>query len=254
MQFEDFANFVTGATRSSGRIIREYWEKNQIQIDEKEDASPVTEADRKTEQHLRQLIAQAFPSHGILAEEFGNQNIDAEYVWVLDPIDGTKSFISHVPLFGTLIGLLHRGQPVFGAIHQPILNQLCIGSEEWTFLNEKRVTVRPNPSLSETRVMTSAFETLLKTPKEKGWNALVEKAKFTRTWGDCYGYLLLASGQIDVMIDPIVSPWDILPIIPIIKGAGGTITTWEGNDPVKGESSVAASTALHPEIIELLNQ
>src|SRR5258705_354079 len=188
-----------------------------------------------------------------MAEEFGTERGDAEWVWVLDPIDGTKSFVSGVPLFGTLIGLLHRGQPVLGAIHQPILGELLLGDGTTTTLNDRPVRVRTTTNLRDAVVLASDTTTVARHQSADGWDRLVAGARWVRTWGDCYGYLLVATGQADVMTDPIMSPWDLLPLIPVIRGAGGVITDWQGGDPVRATSIVAACPELHPQVIECLN-
>jgi myo-inositol-1(or 4)-monophosphatase len=245
--------FVKELTEESGALIRRYFRSPGLVVDVKEDATPVTDADRGAEELLRKRILARFPDHGIMAEELGHERLDAEWVWVLDPIDGTKSFVSGVPLFGTLIGLLHRGEPVLGAIHQPIQNELVIGDNATTTLNGRRVRVRPTARLADAVVLASDTTTAARFQDAAGWQRLVASARWVRTWGDCYGYLLVATGQADVMTDPIMSPWDLLPLIPVIRGAGGVITDWQGNDAVRGSSSVAAGPMLHPDVIACLN-
>jgi len=236
----------------SGAVIRRYFRSPGLAVDVKDDATPVTDADRGAEELLRAKILARFPDHGILAEEFGSERLDAEWVWVLDPIDGTKSFVSGVPLFGTLIGLLHHGEPVLGAIHQPILNELVIGDGRTTTLNGRPVRVRPTGRLADAVLLASDLGTAARHQSAAGWDRLVDRVRWVRTWGDCYGYLLVATGTADVMTDPIMAPWDLLPLIPVLRGAGGIITDWQGNDPVRGSSIVAANPMLHPQVIELL--
>jgi myo-inositol-1(or 4)-monophosphatase len=245
--------FVRELMDESGALIRRYFRSPGLVVDVKDDATPVTDADRGAEELLRKRILARFPDHGIMAEEFGHERLDAEYVWVLDPIDGTKSFVSGVPLFGTLIGLLHRGEPVLGAIHQPIHGELVIGDNATTTLNGTRVRVRPTSRLADAVVLASDTTTAARFQDAAGWERLVASARWVRTWGDCYGYLLVATGQADVMTDPIMSPWDLLPLIPVIRGAGGVITDWQGNDAVHGSSSIAAGPLLHPDVIACLN-
>ena len=245
--------FVRELMDESGGLIRRYFRSPGLVVDVKSDATPVTDADRGAEELLRRRILARFPDHGIMAEEFGNEREDAEYVWVLDPIDGTKSFVSGVPLFGTLIGLLHRGEPVLGAIHQPIQGELLIGDNATTTLNGRPVRVRATSRLPDAVVLASDTTTVARHQDASGWERLAASARWVRTWGDCYGYLLVASGQADVMTDPIMAPWDLLPLIPVIRGAGGVITDWQGNDPVRGTSSVAAGPLLHGEVIACLN-
>jgi histidinol phosphatase-like enzyme (inositol monophosphatase family) len=244
--------FIRELAEESGALIRRYFRSPALAVEVKADQTPVTDADRGAEELLRKRIGARFPDHGIMAEELGSERLDAEYVWVLDPIDGTKSFISGVPLFGTLIGLLHRGQPILGAIHQPIQRELLLGDGTATTLNDRRVRVRPTARLADAVLLASDTTTAAHYQDAAGWERLVARARWLRTWGDCYGYLLVATGQADVMTDPIMNPWDLLPLIPIIRGAGGVITDWQGNDPVHASSSVAASPLLHGEVIATL--
>jgi histidinol-phosphatase len=244
--------FVRELADESGALIRRYFRSPGLAVDVKPDQTPVTDADRGAEELMRARIGARFPDHGIMAEELGSERLDAEWVWVLDPIDGTKSFVSGVPLFGTLIGLLHRGQPVLGAIHQPIARELLVGDGTTTTLNDRRVRVRPTARLSDAVLLASDVTTAARHQDAAGWERLVARARWLRTWGDCYGYLLVATGQADVMTDPIMNPWDLLPLVPIVRGAGGVITDWQGNDPVHGTSIVAANPMLHPEVIATL--
>ncbi len=253
MQMETLVNFLHQLLNLSGGIIRPYFNNPSLEVQTKEDATPVTLADREAEQAIRDAIRQQFPDHGIIGEEFGNESEDAEWVWVLDPIDGTKSFVAGVPLFGTLVCLLRDGQPILGAIDQPILGQRMIGDGSTTTLDGKPVRVREGTPLEDAVLLTTDPLEPARLRDASGWDALASRVRLYRTWGDCYGYLLLACGRADIMIDPIVARWDFLPLIPIIRGAGGVVTDWEGNDPVQGDSIVAAPAGIHGEILRILN-
>lgn len=253
MDLAPYRTFISELAEKSGDLIRPLFANPALAVEIKSDASPVTAADKGAEQLLRRLIAAKFPSHGIIGEEFGNENPGAEFVWVLDPIDGTKSFISGVPLFGTLIALMHEGQPVLGAIHQPILRQLVIGDNHSTSLNGRTVRVRPTARIEETTLLMSDPTHPAKYQDGPAFAELAGRARLVRSWGDCYGYLLVAAGFADIMVDPIMNPWDIQALIPVIRGAGGIITDWQGRDPVKAESIVAANPVLHPQVIAALN-
>jgi myo-inositol-1(or 4)-monophosphatase len=244
--------FIHELAEASGDLIRRHFRSPGLAVEVKDDQTPVTDADRGAEEILRKMILARFPDHGIMAEELGHERLDAEWVWVLDPIDGTKSFVSGVPLFGTLIGLLRHGEPVLGAIHQPILRELCIGDGERTTLNGVRVRVRPTGRLADAVVLTSDPGMPARYQDGAAWERLAGRVRWVRTWGDCYGYLLVAAGLADVMADPVMNPWDLLPLVPVIRGAGGVITDWQGNDAVHGSSSVAANPMLHPEVIACL--
>ncbi len=198
------------------------------------------------------MIQKEFPEHGIIGEEFGNENPSAEYTWVIDPIDGTKAFITGSPLFTTLIGLLHKGEPVFGAIHQPIAELRCIGDNEVTTLNNRVVKCRETTSISNATILSSSIKTADEYQNGSLFTDLVKRAKLFRTWGDGYGYLLVASGQADVMLDPIMNPWDVLPVIPVIRGAGARIGNWQGTTE-HWKSCVASTPALFDSVIKALN-
>jgi histidinol phosphatase-like enzyme (inositol monophosphatase family) len=245
-------SFIKYLASGSGRIIKSYY-RVPINVDTKADNSPVTVADKKTEEFLRESIMKEFPNHSILGEEFGETNPGAEYKWVLDPIDGTKSFISGTPLFGTLIALLQNDQPVLGAINLPILNELLIGDNKRAALNDKTVRMRECKDFSQAVLLTTDFKSYETYQSRKALDNLISKVKMVRGWGDCYGYYLLATGFADIMIDPIMSVWDTMALIPVIRGAGGLISDYNGSDPAKGTSILAASPGIHTKVIEVLN-
>jgi len=248
-ELKKFANYLALA---SANIIQSYF-RNKINIDLKLDNSPVTIADKKAEEVMRELIFKEFPTHGIIGEEFGSFNPDSEFVWVLDPIDGTKSFISGAMSFGTLIAVLKNGKPVIGVINHPILNEYLVGDNESCELNGKKVKVRQCVDLNKAVLLTTDHLNIANYQNPNGFNKLIKKVQMYRNWGDCYGYYLVATGFADIMIDPIMNNWDSLALIPIIKGAGGLISDYQGNDPVVGNSIVAACPMLHKEVILHLN-
>lgn len=247
-----YRTFITELAHRSGDFLRPLFSDPALAVEFKSDDSPVTAADKGAERLLRDLIAKKFPSHGVIGEEFPNENPDAEFVWVLDPIDGTKSFITGVPLWGTLIALLHDGQPVLGAIHQPVLGQLMIGDGAVTTLNDRPVRVRDCARIEDATLLTSDPYNPFKYQDGAAYDAFARRARITRTWADCYGYLLLASGRADIALDPIMNPWDIAALVPVVRGAGGVITDWKGGSPYPAESTVAAAPGLHPQVIAAL--
>ncbi len=253
MQIQEFTKFVHTLAEKSGEVIKPYFAEANLTVELKADQTLVTQADREAETVMRDLIRKAYPDHGILGEEFGSENTSAEFVWTLDPIDGTISFASGCPLFGTLIGLLQAGKPVLGAINNPILNQLCIGNNSETTLNGRVVKLRETHHLSEALLLTTNIASVAKYQKKDGFEKLLGQTHLFRTWGDCYGYLLVASGGADIMLDPIMHSWDIIPLIPIIQGAKGVITAWSGTEASHGNSCVAANKTLHPQVLEILN-
>ncbi len=249
----ELVDFIRLLAEQSAEVIRPLFGRRDLRVDTKDDASPVTEADRRAEEVMRELIRKRYPSHGIVGEEFGTEAADAEFVWVLDPIDGTVSFTSSCPLFGTLIGLLHEGRPRLGAIHQPMLEQLCIGDGRRATLNGQATSLRDTTSLEHATLLTTDLGTVRRYQDDRGFQRLAAATRLFRTWGDCYGYLLLVTGGADIMLDPVMHPWDLLPLIPIIEGAGGVITGWSGEKASKATSCVAASRRLHARVLEILN-
>jgi len=246
-------DFITELARASGDFIRPLFGRHDVAVELKSDQTPVTHADRGAEELMRGMIRARFPEHGILGEEFGPDRTDAEFVWVLDPVDGTKSFITGVPLWGTLIGLLHRGQPVLGCIHQPVFGQLVIGDGETTTLNGTPVRCRPTATLAESTLLTSDWLSPEVHQNGARFDRLARSCRLCRTWGDAGGYLLLATGWADVVVDPIMSPWDIAALVPVIRGAGGVITDWQGGPAYPATSTVAAATpALHAAVLAQL--
>jgi myo-inositol-1(or 4)-monophosphatase len=251
-ELNEFKNFSKELAKVSSDIIKKYFRK-AIHVESKADNSPVTIADKKAEEAMRELIMKHFPDHGIIGEEFGSVNNNAEYIWILDPIDGTKSFICGAYSFGTLIGLLKNKEPILGVYQHPILNDFLLGDNIETRINNEITKVRNCENLSSAILLTTDYLNIEKYQNLEKFNTLIKKVKLYRNWGDCYGYYLLATGYADIMIDPIMSEWDLLPLIPIIKGAGGMITDYQGNNAIKGKSAVAASNQIHKEVISGLN-
>ncbi len=239
--------------RASGEFFRPLFGRHDVAIELKSDQTPVTQADRGAEELMRRMIKARFPAHGLLGEELGPENADAEFVWVLDPVDGTKSFITGVPLWGTLIALLHRGQPVLGCIHQPVLNQLVMGDGATTTLNGEPARCRRVTRLAEATLLTCDWLSPAKYQNGAAFDQLARSVRLCRTWGDCYGYLLLATGWADPVVDPIMHPWDIAALVPVIRGAGGVITDWSGGPAYPATSTVAAATPeLHAAALHVL--
>lgn len=251
-ELEQLKGFCKNLADESGNIIRKYFRTN-INIESKADQSPVTIVDKSAEEKMREMIMKEFPSHGIIGEEFGKHNEEAEYQWVLDPIDGTKSFICGTVTFGTLIALVKNGEPILGVINQPILNEFLIGDNSTSEVNGKKVKVRECKNLSESVLLTTDHLNIEQFQNLNAFENLMRQVKYYRMWGDCYGYYLVATGFADIMIDPIMSPWDLTALIPVVRGAGGTITDYHGKNPVNGNSIVATGGKIHDEVIKILN-
>lgn len=231
--------------------------RTAVEVDDKSDESPVTIADRETETVLRAEIKRRYPDHGVIGEEFGADNADAEYVWIVDPIDGTKSYISGMPLFGTLLGLLHRGKPIIGTVGMPALGENFVGSiGGGTMLNGARITCRPTEHLDEAFVSCNELPGLMASNPQLV-EQLLQETRYLRPSNDCYPYAQLAAGWIDAVIDCNLQPYDYLPLIGVVEGAGGIVTDWSGA-PLTRESDgrvlAAATISLHSEMLALLNQ
>jgi inositol-phosphate phosphatase/L-galactose 1-phosphate phosphatase/histidinol-phosphatase len=219
--------FAQELAETSGAIIRRYF-RAPLQVDAKADESPVTIADREAETALRARIEETYPEHGIFGEEFGRIREEAEYLWLLDPIDGTKAFISGKPIFGTLIALLHRGVPVLGIIDQPVLRERWVGATgQPTTFNGAPAQTRPCKDLANATLNATSPDMFEGTDHEL-FEHLASAVRLPHYGGDCYGYGLLALGFIDLVAEADLKPYDFAPLIPIIEGAGGVITDWSG--------------------------
>ena len=258
MTVVDFASFVEKLATASGEAILPFF-RTMIGVEDKARASagrkafdPVTEADRAAEAVMRRMIGETFPKHGIVGEEFGNDREAAEYVWVLDPIDGTRSFICGMPMWGTLIGLTHHGVPAFGMMHQPFTRERFRGdgrSASWTGpsprdatgieMAERRLLARPCASLAEATLMTST-PAMFAGGQREIYDRIEAQARLARYGCDCYAYCMLAAGHVDLVIETGLQPYDIVALVPIIEGAGGIVTNWDGGSPAPGGSIVAA--------------
>ena len=253
----DFSSFVDQLASVSGETILPFF-RTAMAIENKKAGGfdPVTVADRAAEDAMRALIRKIFPEHVILGEEYGSERTDAEYVWVLDPIDGTKSFIAGMVAWGTLIGLMRFGEPVFGMMHQPFTREWFSGDGGAAHYRgpggHRELRVRACSALSDALLFTTS--PLLMNEADRADFVRVENAvKLSRYGGDCYAYCMLAAGHIDLIIETEIKPHDIVPLIPIITGAGGIVTTWE-NGPAQagGRIVVAGDKRVHQAAMEML--
>jgi myo-inositol-1(or 4)-monophosphatase len=252
METQDFIQFTQALAKASGEIIRKYF-RSDLHIETKADQTPVTIADRESERIMRQMIQARYPDHGIFGEEFEQINPDAEYQWVLDPIDGTKTFVSGTYLFGTLIALLQNEKPIIGAINNPVIDQFLVGDGQTTWLNGVPVKVRDCPTIEQATLLVTNPLNVERYRDKKAFDELIRKVQLYRTWGDCHGYYLVATGYADIMIDPVMHIWDVAALVPVIRGAGGTITDYFGGDPMSGEGTVATAGPLHDFVVSSLN-
>lgn len=231
--------------------------RGNLHVRFKDDDSPVTAVDRNVEAMVRDCIREAYPDHGVLGEELGSSHADAEYVWSVDPIDGTRSFVTGWPLWGTLLALLRNGVPLLGLIDMPFLDERWIGvSGAATTLNGQSCHSRQTATLADAIVYTTSPDAFSR-DELAVFEQVSRAAQNRRFGGDCYSYALLASGHIDVVIEADLKPYDYLALAPVIEAAGGVITDWEGHplDMHSGSRVVAAASAgLHREIMGLIGR
>jgi myo-inositol-1(or 4)-monophosphatase len=241
----DFAAFVDELAAVSGETILPFF-RTALGVENKSRSGgfdPVTAADRAAEAAMRALIKRTFPEHGILGEEFGDERPNAEYVWVLDPIDGTKSFICGLPAWGTLIALTRRGEPIYGMMHQPFTREHFSGDGRAAKYRgpagDRALRARVCAELEDAVLLTTS-PLLMREADRRAFRRVEPAVRLSRYGGDCYAYCMLAAGHVDLVIETELKPYDVLPLIPIIEGAGGVITTWENGRPHSGGRIIAA--------------
>jgi histidinol-phosphatase len=241
----DFAAFVDELATVSGETILPFF-RTALSIENKGHPGsfdPVTAADRAAEMAMRTLIRRTFPDHGVIGEEYGKERPDTEYVWVLDPIDGTKSFISGMPAWGTLIALLRSGEPVFGMMNQPFTRERFSGDGRKAHYRgpagNRDLRVRACAELAQAVLITTS-PLLMNADDRACFGRVEQKVQLSRYGGDCYAYCMVAAGHVDLVIETELKPYDVLPLIPIIVGAGGVVTSWEGGAPHAGGRIIAA--------------
>ncbi|HKW12342.1 MAG TPA: inositol monophosphatase family protein [Gemmatimonadaceae bacterium] len=239
------------ARRTGSVALRHF--RSALTVESKTDGSPVTIADRGAEQAAREWIMQRFREDGILGEEFGAHLPGAKRRWLIDPVDGTKTFVRGVPLWGTLIAICDENTVLAGAAYFPAVDEmLAAATGLGCWWNGTRAHVSTTSVVQEATVLTTD-ERFSRTPEfRQGWRRLSDTAAISRSWGDCYGYLLVATGRADVMVDGVVGPWDSAPLFPAITEAGGVFTDWQGTTTAFGSSIVATNAALANRARELL--
>lgn len=257
----DFSQFVNELATHSGRAILPFFRTSLPAEDKSRGGAfdPVTEADRAGEAAMRHLIKRTFPTHGIVGEEFGAEREDGEYVWVLDPIDGTKAFLAGLPVWGTLIGLTRQGAPCYGMMHQPFTGERFYGDGGGAHYRrgeageEKRLRTRRCAGLQDAVISTTSPK-LFEERERAAYERVEAGAKLARYGCDCYAYCMLAAGHVDVVIESGLKPHDIAALIPIIEGAGGAVTSWDGGSAARGGSVLAVGDRrLQGAILDLLN-
>lgn len=250
--------FALNAAEEASVGILAHYQRADLAVDLKGDLSPVTVADRGAEELLRKRIAQRFPGDGVLGEEFGESPSSNGFRWILDPIDGTKSFVHGVPLFGTLIGLERDGECMLGVCRFPALHEVVYAARGGgTWWQQGTQPARRTQTTRATKLEESLFCLTTLTGWERvgrkdAFERLVSRAGLTRAWGDCYGHALVATGRADVMVDPQMNPWDIAALIPIVEEAGGRCCDWTGKATIHGGNGVSVGPGLADEVLSIL--
>jgi histidinol phosphatase-like enzyme (inositol monophosphatase family) len=256
----DFAAFVDRLADVAGDAILPFF-RTAISIENKKlkgSFDPVTAADRAAETAMRALIQKTFPAHGIVGEEFEDVKSEAPYTWVLDPIDGTKSFIAGMPVWGTLIGLCRDEAPVYGMMAQPFIGERFTGDGASAKYRgpagERKLMTRACASLGDALLFTTSPH-LFSAEEKQRYDRVEKNVRLPRYGGDCYAYCMIAAGYVDLVIEAGLDAYDIVPLIPIIEGAGGVVTNWQGESAAKGGQIVAAGDKrTHMAALEILNQ
>ncbi|RYZ39827.1 MAG: histidinol-phosphatase [Myxococcaceae bacterium] len=248
----DLMEAAADVARKAGDVALGFF-RGGIAVDTKSDGTPVTVADRTAEWTARQWLEERFPDDGILGEEFGETRPGAKRRWILDPIDGTKTFIRGVPLWGTLVAVAEGERILAGAAYFPAVNEMLVASPGLgCFWNDTAARVSSQAELSQAVALITDERFLQNPTKGAGWRELSRQASLSRTWGDCYGYLLVATGRAEVMVDEALSPWDAAALQPIIEEAGGVFTDWKGQRTAFGGDGIATNAVLASRVREVL--
>lgn len=244
--------FATQAAWQAGRVTLAHFQTGVV-AERKGDNSPVTVADRAAEHTLRELIATTYPDHAILGEEFGGEADDARPTWIIDPIDGTKSFVAGVPLYAVLLALVIDRRPQVGVMHFPGLNEtISAGRGMGCYWNGRRARVSGVDQLKDATLLFSDLPTFAQAGYEAAWQRLIAATYIQRTWGDSYGYALVATGRAEIMLDPIMQVWDCGPLQVIMEEAGGRFADFLGTPTIFGGSAIATNTALFDDVMAIV--
>ena len=249
---KDLLNVAADVAHLAGRRTLAYFNAG-VAVETKADDTPVTRADREAEQVVREVIARRFPTHSILGEEGEDVHGDPSYRWIIDPIDGTKSFIHGVPLYGVLIGVEVRNRPSVGVIYLPATDELIAAADglgcTW---NGRPCRVSDVSTIEEATILAGSITRAI--DRSDAYRTLADRARLNRGWGDCYGYALVATGRAEAMLDPRINPWDCAPLPPILREAGGWCGTWAGEETIHGKDFVATNGRLKDAVLEVLKK
>lgn len=239
-------------TRKAGEHTLRYF-REDVDVEMKGDDSPVTRADREAEELLRRLIMDAYPDHGIIGEEYGVHQPDAQIKWILDPVDGTLSFIHGIPLYTTLVGILKNDEPIIGLIYAPAMDEMVDAAEGMgTRLNGSTVMVRSCDALDRATLLTTDIRNVEKYGFGRAHNALLDRCYMHRTWGDAYGHLMVATGRADIMLDPILNLWDAAPLSTVLREAGGVFMTRDGSENIRAGHGISTGMGLKDQVLNIL--
>ena len=245
-------DFAQDAAWQAGKITLSYF-GTSIVPELKTDQTPVTIADRMAEERLRAMIEMRFPDHAILGEEYGESNPGARYRWILDPIDGTKTFVQGVPLYGVLVGLEHDGEPLLGVCNLPALGEMVAAARgHGCTVNGRAARVSTVSELGDAVFLATNAASFAQNGREGAYQQLETATRFTRTWGDCYGHILVATGRAELMLDPVMNVWDCAALLPILEEAGGTFTDWDGRATIYGPDAISTNGHLFQRVMELI--
>ncbi len=228
------------------------WFNAGVGVETKSNDTPVTIADREGELTIREIIGRYFPDHSVLGEEHGTVDGSADYKWIVDPIDGTKSFIHGVPMYGVLIGVETKGRSSVGAVYLPATDEMiCAADGLGCTWNGRKARVSDVSDLKDATLLVTSAATLMK--RSDAYEKLADQVMLNRGWGDCYGYIMVATGRAEIMLDTSINPWDCAPMVPILREAGGKFTTWSGEETIWGKDGVGTNGALNQQVLEILS-
>jgi histidinol-phosphatase len=245
--------FALDLAQGAGEITLKYFQRTP-ETHTKSDGSFVTIADCEAEAYLRGEIARKFPNDAILGEEEGETEGSSGRRWIIDPIDGTFAFVHGVPFYGVLIGVEQDGETVLGVVNMPALREIVYGAKDLgCFYNGNHTAVSSTASVADALLLCTDFQACSRYGFGPAASELQTRAKTSRTWGDCYGYVLLATGRADIMLDPVMNLWDCAALLPIVEAAGGTFTDWRGVRTIEGGNAIATNGRLFPEVMRVVD-
>jgi|SRR5215469_14276090 len=251
-RLDEILDFAVGAAREAGKITLDFFQTG-LAVQTKLDRSPVTMADLSAEEKLRELIGSRYPEHDITGEEFGETAKSSRYRWILDPIDGTQSFIRGVGMYGVLIGLELDSEPILGVVNFPALGEIVYAARGLgCYWNGRRVHVSKIDSLGEATLLMTDVPALYQYGRGRVYERLSRSVGFQRTWGDCYGHILVATGRAEIMLDPVMHVWDCAALLPIVQEAGGTFTDWNGVATIRGGNALSTNGLLFDQVREII--